>query len=214
MDHQNSEATVETDQDSHLLLPAGRSNRLSPLQIRPAQAAEFNRLITLQTQSLRQLSQGYYTRPQIRSLEQSQAQARSLQTEVILVAVLDDHLVGFVALMQSPRAGLISGLYVHPDWARRGIGRRLVEAIEQTAIAAGAQWLTVTASLTAVEFYRRQGYTLRQRTGFWSGGQVWIPCRCLRKRLGSKPTTQWSWWQVLGLGLVLGAIVLWVVQMR
>jgi predicted N-acetyltransferase YhbS len=49
-------------------------------------------------------------------------------------------------------------LFVHPDQARRGVGRRLVEAAERSAIAAGRRRFEVWSSLNAVPFYAALGY--------------------------------------------------------
>lgn len=57
-------------------------------------------------------------------------------------------------------------LFVAPTWARRGLGRRLVGAIEQAAVGAGRPRVMVWASLNALPFYGALGYrTLR--AGRW-----------------------------------------------
>jgi GNAT superfamily N-acetyltransferase len=55
-------------------------------------------------------------------------------------------------------AARIRAFFVHPQWARRGIGAMILEACESAAIAAGFTRLEMGATLTGVEFYRAKGY--------------------------------------------------------
>ena len=55
-------------------------------------------------------------------------------------------------------AARIRAFFVHPDWARRGIGATILEACESAAIAAGFQRLEMGATLTGVPFYLAKGY--------------------------------------------------------
>ena len=55
-------------------------------------------------------------------------------------------------------AARIRAFFVHPEWARRGIGARILEACESAAIAAGFTRLEMGATLTGVPFYRAKGY--------------------------------------------------------
>lgn len=80
-------------------------------------------------------------------------------------------------------SGKISGMFVHPDFARKGIGTRLVIALEEIALGKQYKTLSVTSSLSAVGFYQALGYKIDRRSGFWSQGNVWIPCMNLVKRL-------------------------------
>ena len=56
-------------------------------------------------------------------------------------------------------AAKIRAFFVHPDWARRGIGTRILEACEKAAIEAGFARLEMGATLSGVAFYRAKGYT-------------------------------------------------------
>src|SRR5271168_4455013 len=52
----------------------------------------------------------------------------------------------------------IRAFFVHPGWARRGIGGMILEACETAAGAAGFRRLEMGATLTGVPFYRAKGY--------------------------------------------------------
>jgi GNAT superfamily N-acetyltransferase len=52
----------------------------------------------------------------------------------------------------------IRAFFVHPAWARRGIGSLILEACENAAVAAGFTHLEMGATLSGVAFYRARGY--------------------------------------------------------
>ena len=56
-------------------------------------------------------------------------------------------------------AAKIRAFFVHPDWARRGIGGLILEACETAAREAGFTRLEMGATLSGVAFYRSKGYT-------------------------------------------------------
>jgi GNAT superfamily N-acetyltransferase len=70
-----------------------------------------------------------------------------------LVAGREDSL-----LDPATEAAKIRAFFVHPDWARRGIGGMILEACEAAAWAAGFRRLEMGATLTGVPFYRAKGY--------------------------------------------------------
>jgi GNAT superfamily N-acetyltransferase len=47
---------------------------------------------------------------------------------------------------------------VHPDWARRGVGSKILEVCEAAATRAGFRRLEMGATLTGVPLYRARGY--------------------------------------------------------
>jgi GNAT superfamily N-acetyltransferase len=55
-------------------------------------------------------------------------------------------------------AAKIRAFFVHPNWARRGIGSLILEACENAAQAAGFTRLEMGATLSGVAFYRAKGY--------------------------------------------------------
>ena len=61
-------------------------------------------------------------------------------------------------------AAKIRAFFVHPAWARRGIGGMILEACEAAAWAAGFRRLEMGATLTGVPFYRVKGYAELEAT--------------------------------------------------
>jgi predicted N-acetyltransferase YhbS len=60
-------------------------------------------------------------------------------------------------------AAKIRAFYVHPDWARRGIGSKILELCENAARAAGFTRFEMGATLTGVPLYARHGYVEVER---------------------------------------------------
>ncbi len=63
-------------------------------------------------------------------------------------------------LLLDPRkdAAKIRAFFIHPDWARRGIGSLILEACENAARAASFTRFEMGSTLTGVAFYRAKGY--------------------------------------------------------
>jgi GNAT superfamily N-acetyltransferase len=61
-------------------------------------------------------------------------------------------------------AAKIRAFFVHPDWARRGLGTHLLESCENAARAAGFRRFEMGATLTGVQLYERRGYKEVDRT--------------------------------------------------
>lgn len=55
-------------------------------------------------------------------------------------------------------AARIRAFFVHPDWPRRGVGSRILEACEAAARAAGFTRLEMAATLPGVPLYKARGY--------------------------------------------------------
>ena len=55
-------------------------------------------------------------------------------------------------------AAKIRAFFIHPDWARQGVGGRILEACEQAARAAGFTRYEMGATLTGAKLFRAKGY--------------------------------------------------------
>jgi putative acetyltransferase len=70
--------------------------------------------------------------------------------------VAGDSIIGFGNLNQ--KSGEIEALYVDPDHVGRGVGIKILQALENQALDLGLKLLRLTSSLNAVRFYERAGY--------------------------------------------------------
>jgi GNAT superfamily N-acetyltransferase len=71
-----------------------------------------------------------------------------------------DHYAGREDALLDPQhdAAKIRAFFVHPDWARRGIGSKILEVCEAAAAGAGFRRLEMGATLTGVPLYSARGY--------------------------------------------------------
>ena len=71
-----------------------------------------------------------------------------------------DQWAGREAALLDPQqdAAKIRAFFVHPAWARRGIGSMILEACENAALAAGFTRFEMGATLTGVQLYQARGY--------------------------------------------------------
>ncbi len=72
-------------------------------------------------------------------------------------------------------AAKIRAFFVHPDWARHGIGRLILRACEDAAIQAGFTRLEMGATLSGVPFYRAMGYVEMEKQGAPLGNGESLP---------------------------------------
>ena len=52
-------------------------------------------------------------------------------------------------------------IFVHPDHQKKGIGRKIVEVLEQDEFALRAKRIEIPASITGLPFYRKLGYDFK-----------------------------------------------------
>jgi len=60
-------------------------------------------------------------------------------------------------------AARVRAFFVHPAWARQGIGRSLMTACEQAIVAAGFRAVDIVATLAGVPLYASFGYSVVER---------------------------------------------------
>lgn len=85
--------------------------------------------------------------------------AMTEQGERFFVAEAAGEVVGFGAV----RGDEARAVYVRPDAVRRGIGTRLLDAVEREVRTLGGGTVTCVASLNAVPFYQANGYVAQER---------------------------------------------------
>lgn len=79
----------------------------------------------------------------------------------------------------------IRAFFVHPDWARRGIGSKILTACERAASEAGFRSFELGATLTGVHLYSARGYAPIDRIEVPLANGVSLPIIRMSKRAAS-----------------------------
>jgi GNAT superfamily N-acetyltransferase len=96
-----------------------------------------------------------------------------------------DHCSGREDSLLDPQhdAAKIRAFFVHPAWARRGIGSRLLEVCEAAAAAAGFRRFEMGSTLTGVPLYRARGYVETEEREVPLGSGLSLPIVRMEKHL-------------------------------
>jgi GNAT superfamily N-acetyltransferase len=163
----------------------------SQFAIRPASIADIPAMLALIEQSVRQLQTNDYSPTQIdasigsvfgidRQLIEDQTYfvATPIDDPTQLVACggwsFRRTLYGSDALTNRDSTSLnpatdfakIRAIFVHPAWARRGLGTLILKHCEDAAQTAGFTRFEMGSTLTGVPLYTLKGYIERERTAF------------------------------------------------
>ena len=76
----------------------------------------------------------------------------------------------------------IRSFFVHPDWARRGIGSAILAACEEAARAAGFRCAELVATVTGEAFYAARGYVVTSRYEVPMADRLSLPVIGMLKR--------------------------------
>lgn len=75
----------------------------------------------------------------------------------------------------------IRAFFIHPNWARRGIGRAILSACEDAILAAGFREAMLVATLTGEPLYAASGYAVVERFEIPLAGNLMITAVKMRK---------------------------------
>jgi GNAT superfamily N-acetyltransferase len=72
-------------------------------------------------------------------------------------------------------AAKIRAFFIHPDWARQGIGTLLLDACESAARVAGFTYFEMGATLTGAKLFQKRGYAPVERLEVPLEGDITMP---------------------------------------
>jgi len=116
----------------------------------------------------------------------SPAYSDSLLAEEVYGAFVGGQLVGTASWLVNGDDGQtarIASVFVHPLFARLGIGGRLLAEVEARARRSGFDQLGTSTTINAVAFFERYGYREASRGVKAFGPSCWLPVAFLRKRV-------------------------------
>jgi putative acetyltransferase len=160
--------------------------------LRPFLPADGPRLAELFRASVERLAEDYYDQDQLAAwigrADDEDAFTKRLAAGLTLVGLLQGEVAGFASLKDNKSVDM---LYVHPDFARRGVASALLDALEKLAAARGARQLSVDASDAARDFFAARGYVPQSRNTVVLG-EEWLGNTTMTKELalhGSRAAT-------------------------
>jgi len=125
--------------------------------------SDLEAVISCFRQAVRETGARYYSREQIAAWAPDSpdldAWANRLRTGAVFVADEGGHIAGFVRVEDS---GLVDLLYVHADYARRGVGHELLETACTWAAAHGARKLEAEVSIAARPLFEAAGFRVER----------------------------------------------------
>ena len=80
-------------------------------------------------------------------------------------------------------AARVRAFFVHPAWARRGIGRGLMVACEQAIVQSGFRAVEIVSTLTGEPLYAAFGYTVLERYEIALAGDLSLPVLRMYKKM-------------------------------
>lgn len=144
------------------------------IQIRSAQRSDLSELEEMQALSFRTLGAPFYGSDAVEAFVRDGTMDPSLLDDcTYFVAVSEGRIVGcggwtlgtpsysayVVSAAQSERPdATIRSVYVHPEFARRGIARAVMASIELALAQSGLTLVSLAATLPGIPLYRRIGY--------------------------------------------------------
>jgi GNAT superfamily N-acetyltransferase len=85
----------------------------------------------------------------------------------------------------------VRAMFVRPDWTRRGLGRRILEASESAARRAGFRRMDLVATMPGVPLYQAFGYLpTAEVDDIVLADGVRLPCLAMSKVIDSSPTSE------------------------
>jgi putative acetyltransferase len=158
-------------------------SRSAPPALRPFLPADTPILAAIFAAAIEELTGDDYSEAQREAwagvADDEAAFGKKLASELTLIATLQNAPVGFASLKGKDQ---IDMLYVHPSVAGQGVATALCDALEKLAGSRGATSLTVDASDTAQDFFRKRGYAPRQRNSVTINGE-WLANTTMQKTL-------------------------------
>ena len=132
-------------------------------RFKPSDAAEMARM---HRSTIREINSSDYSKKQVAAWSGRSTAKRfrkSMKQRIRFVAIGKNKIIGFGDFTKD---GEINGLYVHPKYIGKGVGKKLLRKMEKTALELGIAKFTVKSSLTAKDFYKSRGYKLLKKTVF------------------------------------------------
>jgi GNAT superfamily N-acetyltransferase len=154
------------------------------MHIRNAKDDDRFKIYDLHINSIKHYCSAFYSEEAITAwLElKSPEEYKSLSSnKIIIVAEKDNEIVGFGLINLNKKS--IDSLYLKPHMAGKGIGKLLLQKLEEIAQQNQIERLKLCATLNAVKFYHQRGYKGEVKSLFKLSSGVNLSCVEMTKQL-------------------------------
>lgn len=156
---------------------------MSEIGMRPFLASDAARCMSIFSASIAELAREDYDDQQceawIATADDKRAFGQRMLDSLTLVATIDGNVAGFASLKHGD---VLDMIYVDPDFARKGVGSALLDALTKLAAARGAKALSADVSDTAKPLFDMSGF-LSQRRNLVPLGDQWLANTTMTKSL-------------------------------
>jgi predicted N-acetyltransferase YhbS len=179
--------------------------------IRPGTDRELARVFELQERSIRAFYSQFHTSEQVAELVETQKVGVCDRQEFWVVAEAAGEIVGFASVASGCHSININAVYVDPNWMKRGVGRQLVQSLENIARKNSYPSISVIADLNTSGFYQNLGFEVVKEYSYRLKTQEPLLCHILAKPLPvaipadastSRHRSKFEFYQFLSLILV------------
>ena len=159
------------------------------ISLRPAQETDAWVLSAIHIAAIKALPATFYTQKELlawrnyRDKPDGSNILKSMKTESFWVAMEGNVVIGFASFIVDE----LIGLYVHPKYQGKGIGRALVQHFCDEATKQGIDRVITTASLYAEGFYLQLGFTAIQKSPHYLRSGIFVPVTKMSKTLATAP---------------------------
>jgi putative acetyltransferase len=150
--------------------------------LRPARQQDSESIFKVFYDSVKVLNREHYTPDQIQALldhKMPYARNSGAWGRVVYVAVVNNTIAGFAALQGT----MINAVFVRPRFIRQGIGRQLLNVLEDEARSRKIRKLSVISSMTGKPFYEACGYHCQHDVHLSLNAEIGVDCVQMEKTL-------------------------------
>lgn len=133
------------------------------MEIREYRDSDAEEVAEVLRKSIREIAADDYSEEEVAVWSDTDTENWELEKEEKrYVAVEEDNIVGFSGYKKDEKK--LRATYVRPEWAGKGLGSRLLKKVEEEARKDGIDRLTCKATITARNFYEKNGWEVIEKT--------------------------------------------------
>ncbi len=154
--------------------------------VRRATEIDCQAILRVHIRAVREIANSHYTSEEVAAwarLREPEHYAESIREKEFYIAEENGVIVGFGTLNQMQSE--IEAVYVSPEVVRRGVGKAILQKLEERARDLSIKSLKMNASLNAVPFYKSAGYESQKEMKHRLASGVEIGCVLMTKELSS-----------------------------